>query len=437
MAAKIQNPVIVIPGITGTDLRDEYQVSPDTVWELGIVPSQQFDRIALHPDDLQFERVEPARVRPNRVSDLGYQEFIEELRHDLSPTADQPTPVFPFAYDWRQPLKSTEAQLEAFIGEVIQRTRLLRHYHDAGYGDDLDDARVDLVGHSMGGLVIAGYLADRGVRSRVGRVATLGSPFRGSLESIVKVATGLTTLGGGRPSSRDRETARVTPGVYHLVPSFPNALVPSAASLVTDLFELKAWQPSIVETIAEYIRMFGLDPSRNNTKKAELVLGKMLADAKAHRAKMEKLQLADCGLTSSDWLCVVGVGERTRVRMPVNLQDGKPRFEISTSDMIDNFGSVPGSALTGDGTVPFLGACNAFVSADRYVCISPQDFGLFELGDRAANLAVGLHGMLPRMSVVQQLVVSHFTQTIRPRAFGRRAPGVASWQPPIKGLPEK
>ena len=51
-------PVIFVPGITGTYLRDEYQLPPDRVW--GVI-EHNFGRVALHPDDPRFEAVEPAR----------------------------------------------------------------------------------------------------------------------------------------------------------------------------------------------------------------------------------------------------------------------------------------------------------------------------------------------------------------------------------------
>ena len=40
-------PVIVVPGITATNLRDEYPISPETVWS---AISKDYSRISLHPD---------------------------------------------------------------------------------------------------------------------------------------------------------------------------------------------------------------------------------------------------------------------------------------------------------------------------------------------------------------------------------------------------
>src|SRR2546425_2076915 len=93
-----------------------------------------------------------SRVMADQVFELVYAEFIEELRHNLSPQSDQPVPVFPFAYDWRQPLEVIENTLADFVDEVIARTKLLRHYHAAGFGGPTFPAQVNLAAHSMGGL---------------------------------------------------------------------------------------------------------------------------------------------------------------------------------------------------------------------------------------------------------------------------------------------
>jgi triacylglycerol esterase/lipase EstA (alpha/beta hydrolase family) len=45
---------------------------------------------------------------------------------------------------------------------------------------ETDSSQVDLVGQSMGGLVIRSYLASNSARAKVRRVVTLGSPHRGS-----------------------------------------------------------------------------------------------------------------------------------------------------------------------------------------------------------------------------------------------------------------
>ena len=189
-------PVIFVPGITGTYLRDEYQLPPDRVW--GVI-EHNYARVALHPDDPRFEAFEPSRVRPDAIFDIAYKEIIQELRYNLCPSEDQVVPVFPFAYDWRLPLQIIEQQFSDFIDEVIDRTKLILSYANAGYADT---PKVNLIGHSMGGLIIAGYLDTKGTAAPVAKVVTLATPYHVSFEAVIKIATGKSNLGPVRKAIR-------------------------------------------------------------------------------------------------------------------------------------------------------------------------------------------------------------------------------------------
>lgn len=430
---RLVHPVILVPGITGSTLRDEYAVDPETVWSL---LRKDHQRVMLHPDDPRYELREPARVREDRVLGLPYEELVRELRHDLSPRSDLPTPVFPFAYDWRQPLARIEARLAAFVEEVIERTALLPHYHAAGYARR---PRVNLVGHSMGGLVIAGYLAGAGA-ARVGKVATLGTPFRGSLEAVVKITTGLAELGPAPPSSRDREAARLTPALYHLVPTFRDCMIGEDERPVGSSFLAPhRWQKGVVDTLAEFLRLHGREPARRRQQAAAL-LEALLGEARRHRRRLEGLDLAAAGLAPEDWLCLVGVGRETRVRVRIRPRGEYSELHLTRRDQLDEWRDPRGRrALTGDGTVPYLGAEPAFLPVESLVCVAPEDFGRWELHDQllAADWAGGLHGLLPRMNLVHRLVASHFEGAVRRGCWGRAAPTLAddaTWTPPIAGL---
>ena len=424
------NPVIVVPGITASSLRDEYAVDPETVWS---VLRKDYERVMLHPDDTRYELREPARVREDQLFGIAYQELIRELRHDLSLREDQPVPVFPFAYDWRQPLARIEAQLAEFVEEVIGRTALLPHYHKAGFAKR---PRVNLVGHSMGGLVIAGLLASSG-GARIGRVATLASPFRGSLEAVVKITTGLAELGPGIPSSRDREAARLTPALYHLVPKFPGCMIDEQERVVgSSFFDPGRWQRGVVETLAEFIRLHGLEPAGRRTQ-AEALLAALLAEAARHRRRLEGLDLAAAGLAPGDWLAIVGVGRETRVRVNSSVHP------LTRHDQLDQWRVAGGDALfTGDGTVPYRGAEPRFLPVESLVCVAPEDFGAWELRDRllATDTLGGFHGILPKMNLVHRLVASHLEGAPRRGCWGRPSPALAdpkAWAPPIAGLTRK
>lgn len=426
-------PVIVVPGITATYLSDAYPLPPETVWS---VLTKDYERTALHPDDPRYELREPARVQPGQIFEVAYEELIEELRYNLRDREDRPVPVYPFGYDWRQPLEQTEQQLLDFVDEVITRTALMKHYYRDGYAKD---PKVNLVGHSMGGLVIAGYLQRTGNASRVAKVATLATPFQGSFEAVIKITTGTANLGTSAPSSRERETARLMPALYHLIPSFANGLE-TPPRLPNSLFDSAIWQPSIVETIAEFIRLHGREPGRRREQARELFDG-LLAAGHEHRQRVDAFRLEQANLQRTDWLCVVGVNAETRVNLKVVRRGRSPDFELQSSDRRNDWNKddVARRRFTGDGTVPFEGALPKFLGLENLVCVSPDDYGYWEIQDRTLTQVAGFHGILPNMNMLHRLIVRHFTgrPDRRGNTWGRAAPGVEAWDPPIRGLRER
>src|SRR5437763_3818170 len=424
--AALPSPVIFVPGIMGSVLRDQYPVDPETVWSPLKLLIKSYRRITLHPSDVRYELIEPARVNADQVFTLVYGEIIAEMRHNLTPQANQPVPVYPFAYDWRQPLQLVEADLATYVDEVIDRTKLLRHYSKAGYGSKDFPAKVNLVGHSMGGLIIAGYLQASGIK-KVEKVATIASPFRGSLEAVAKIVTGVGMLGESPSSSREREAARITPALYYLLPSFKDA-VAATDGLSDDLFVPATWQPGVSQTLASFIRMYGVGEGAPQEQAKEL-LKSMLDAAWKHRTRIEKLKLPD----SKMWLSIVGLDEETRVAMRIVKREGKPWFELG--DARNDWHKGTSDIFTGDNTVPYLGARASFIPTEELVCVIPKDFGFSEIKDKLLE-RTGFHSTLPNMNLVQRLVVSHLKGEKYGEIWGRPTPDLGSkkWAPPNADL---
>lgn len=449
-------PVIVLPGIKGTELTDEYPTDRESVWSVSNSLRGDFKRLALHPDDRRYERIEPARVAPGPVFNLIYEQFLTSLRHELSPTEDRPTPVFAFPYDWRRALGDIQQQLDGFIDEVIARTLLLRHYYGSDYRRR---PRVHLVGHSMGGLIVAGYLARYG-GAKVAKVATLATPFQGSANAVLSIATGQASMTGIDVSPAEREVARMLPAVYHLLPSYAGALA-WPQPLARGFYKPLAWQPSVYQTIAEYIRLYSRrDPAEtaalpDRIAEAAGILRAMLAEAQKHRADVDALNLQDAGLAPTDWLCIAGIGEATVDRIvatTVPLPDpgafaraaifdaGKAiEIDLRASAPVDDYDPARrerSDVRTGDATVPLAGATPAFLPYEQLVAVTRHHYAWWELGDRLINGLVDLHAALPRMNAVQSMIVAHFLGRDARAIEALPAPGVtaAAWRPPLGGL---
>ena len=430
---KLPSPVIVIPGITASTLRDEYELPPDPVWT--VLRNRQYDRILLHPDDRRYEAREPARIMPDHPFPIVYENLIEELRKELSPDEDRPVPVYPFVYDWRMPLAQTEAQLAEFIEEVIDRTKLQRHYHDNDFNSN---PTVNLIGHSMGGLIIAGYMEAKGTANEctlVDKVVTLASPFKGSYEAVLKIATGTANLGDDSSKARERRTARITPALYHLLPRFPSALEVEPG-MSNDIFDPAAWQPSVVRSIESFVRKWGVSTGGDAQGVAKDIFGEMLNEASLHRNRITELQLSE--LEKKNWLAIIGVDAETRVGLKVDRDgDDNPRFLLN-SDLRQNKWKDENAderRNTGDGTVPLQGAIPTFLDENQLVCVSPDDYGYWEWRDRGLTSIVGFHGILPNMNMLHRLIARFVTgkHDKYDNTWGRPLPGVDVWAPPFKG----
>ena len=425
-------PVIFVPGITGTYLRDEYVLPPDRVW--GVI-EHNFARVALHPDDPRFEAVEPARVRADSLFELPYKEIIQELRYNLCPSADRFVPVFPFAYDWRLPLEILEGQLSDFVDEVIDRTKLIGHYVQAGYAEN---PTVNLIGHSMGGLIITGYLEKKGRSARVSKVVTLATPYKGSFEAVIKIATGTANLGSDQPNSREREAARLTSSLYHLLPAIRDALELDDPHLPANFFDPALWQASVLASIMAYVQSQMAFINEKEQKAQELFL-RFLEAAQAYRSRIDKFRLSKTNLKPEDWLCVVGVNSETRVRMRIQSTERGPLFDLSSKYRLNRWRSDLANPvewrLTGDGTVPFEAALPDFLKLENIVCVTPEDYGYWEIQDKVVAGVAGFHAIICNMDMLHRMIVRHFTgkPDVGGNTWGYPAPGITSeqWKPPV------
>jgi hypothetical protein len=218
--------------------------------------------------------------------------------------------------------------------------------------------------------------------------------------------------------------------------------VDTEGNVPADLFDIDAWQPSVVETIEEYIRLRG-KTSLRQAERREQGLGTFahfLDQAHASRSSLKAFDLAAAGLAQDDWLCIVGVNAVTRVRLKIQRLGRSPDFVFSSSDRVDKWGEPHQEQerlQTGDGTVPLRAAIPHFLSNENIVCVRPADFGYWEIADILALQFGGFHGLLPNMDMLHRLIVRFFKERADPRGntWGAPLPGVteSNWSPPLKG----
>lgn len=459
-----QPPVVVVHGITGSVLRDEYPLPPEAVWDPGVFGVESFDRVAIHPESPGpspekpfYEALGPSRLTSSHVVRLIYGDLVDLLRKDLPEKGEPPVPAYAFAYDWRQDSRLIAARLGEFIAEVIDRANLLRRYSGRCQA-------VDLVGHSMGGLVIAACLAggkhlSSTGRPQVRRVVTLGTPYLGAVDALAKFATGESEIVGQRRHT-EREIARLTPSLYQLLPVYERAFFDTRSGRSLDLFDVAHWQPSIIDSVALSIR--------ESTTRAELAERGAVADTRRLTAAVKLLdkRLQACRdlhlliddldpddliLEENGWLPLVGIDEKTRFaaglseRTDPNTQRTRKEFDFLIADS-DYDGTSRRAEFRdarlrlGDGVVPLRGAVPKWMKRERVVCVAERDFGgLFNLEDILLRKLTSLHCVLPLMNLAQRWVLSFLKGRRWGELWGRPLPDVAKsdWRSPVEGVETK
>jgi len=197
-----QPPVIVIPGLMGTLLESESrgQVWIGSLWDIIFSDYRQV-ALEIDPDTLQPDPgdVRPAGITSSFAGRNFYRPIIETLEQVGGfERAEAGRPIDPsgryyyiYGYDWRQ----DNVESARGLSHLVEQIRL-----DHGK----PDLKVDIVAHSMGGMIARYYLRYGEVdvtednrfpvnyhgASRVRRIVILGTPSMGSVESMKSFMVG-------------------------------------------------------------------------------------------------------------------------------------------------------------------------------------------------------------------------------------------------------
>lgn len=183
--------IVFVPGYLSSELRVDGQV----MWypPQPALATANFTRLAISggpaaPSDgaLATEILAPSKILPDGLAQ----------KHD----------VIAFAYDWRNGVASAAQQLEHFLGSH-PLTRSGRP--------------VELVAHSMGGLVVLA-LAARNGPTHVTRIITIGTPHLGAPSIVINGFRGM-ILGPGvvLDATAMQRSQPTWPSFYDMLPAYP------------------------------------------------------------------------------------------------------------------------------------------------------------------------------------------------------------------------
>ncbi len=219
-----RNPIVVIPGLMGSSLRD--RLSGAMVWGAfggeSVNPANpEGTRLLALPLDDSQDAVEPVGVLDRiKIRLVGiplqlkvYAELLSTLGaagyrdSDLGTGGevdygDDHFTCFQFAYDWRKDNVENAARLNAFL---LEKQAYIQEKYRERYGIAKAEVKFDIVAHSMGGLLTRYFLRygdqdlpDDGTLPElnwagaelVERVVLIAPPNAGSLDALVSLVEG-------------------------------------------------------------------------------------------------------------------------------------------------------------------------------------------------------------------------------------------------------
>ena len=167
LAEKERNPVILIPGITGTylykDYGDKEEIWPNVIKMFLPGDDSYLDDLILNEDgteNVEFPIIPGDIIRVISTVHV-FDKLIEVLIENGYTEGEN---LFVFPYDWRFGTEQTASLLNKKIDDILNAT---------------GDAKVDIIAHSMGGLVAKKYIADNG-SDKIDQLIFLGTPQLGA-----------------------------------------------------------------------------------------------------------------------------------------------------------------------------------------------------------------------------------------------------------------
>lgn len=247
-----QPPLIVIPGVLGSRLVDSNTGALIWPGRWTDILTSEYRELALEIDPQTLEPL-PSPLKPAGLTETALgRDFYGQLVRTLEnyggfergkpgkPVTHKGRRYYIFAYDWRQDNVHTAKKLDSLINQIRQ-----------DYADP--ELKVDIVAHSMGGLITRYYLRygttdvlddnDFPVNlhgaKRINKVIQLGTPNLGSAGSLHGFLTGVPVV-----RRIPTEVLATMPSGYQLFPHPLNDWLINidGQPLQRDLFDVKVWQ---------------------------------------------------------------------------------------------------------------------------------------------------------------------------------------------------
>lgn len=365
----LRDIVIVLPGITGSVLQKDGQDvwAPSAQAVLGALRTLGgvIQSVRLAGDDPELEdlgdgiratRLVPdVHLIPGLVKIDGYSQTLRLIEDNFEVTRgsiddDHPANLFEFPYDWRRDNRFSARQLKRLIDRRLPQWR-----EAAG----ASDAKVILIGHSMGGLVSRYYLEVLEGWRDCRALITFGTPFRGAPNAVNYVANGYKQL-----FLDLTDVMRSFTSVYQLLPIYKAVEIDGA-----------------YHRVAETDGIPGID--RERAAQALAFHREIEAAVTEHRKSLEYLE--------QGYRILPVVGTRQPTWQSAHVTEGR----VTVDDTLP--AGIDARLGDGDGTVPMLSAIPIELSQAYQDTFIPERHASLQ---RNPNVLEDLRNRLVRMQIV-------------------------------------
>ena len=215
----MRDVVVCLPGIVGSvlkkDGRDVWNISGGALISALTTLGESITDLTLEQDPPDQEDLGDGITAPEVIRDVhlipgfwkidGYTKMLRYIEETFDVTRGRN--LFEFPYDWRRDNRVAAGRLQR-----QSRTWLNEWRESSG----ATDAKLVLVGHSMGGLISRYFLECLDGWRDTRTLVTFGTPYRGSLNALDVLANGL------KIKFFDlTEVARSFTAIYQLLPTYP------------------------------------------------------------------------------------------------------------------------------------------------------------------------------------------------------------------------
>lgn len=357
----INTPIILVHGIQGSWLKNQYNVDfqDEIYWDA--ILKRKTNKIHLNTEYPTFDSSYNKFIFPHQQVPLVSAKILEELQSEASKYS------YAFSYDWRKDNRLAAEELSEFVNLVIRKTQI--------HENDNTIAKVIIVAHSMGGLVVKWYaeqILGEHAKDKIKKIISVATPYKGSIKAIEALIPGARKFFGIDFQKNMRKAARTFPGAYQLLPYYDGAVIDKYTKENIDIFQAKNWQKNVTDKLS---CLYGNE-----------FLQTRLDDAKSF---LEVVSKPYEGYLKDNFYCIYGEGSRTMSTLFV---------DRSKSDFFD-FKNSP-VTVDGDGTVSTRSSITDFIEKNSMV----------DKPEPIADIIVGQHSKMLNHDNVNDFIVRNILE---------------------------